>query len=238
MKLLLLLLVLPMIGFAQNVNIPNENDKKLEKPTEFDANKSDFNSDSVKNSLAGKSFADLLRTVDPNLGQIIDNFVRNTDITSANAGTLKGDLHDLSDLFKNSGLDMNDPAIKEFEDLLDSYAKTADSLDESSTKIKEIESEANIRANEKLLNAPLEELFQNDPQQLEIYRKLSSMIPSRRTKETLLEGLTESIIEINRTITEIKNGKLKGVNIVPISLQKLLDDLKENEKRVREFQIE
>ena len=42
MKLLLLLLVLPMIGFAQNVNIPNENDKKLEKPTEFDANKSDF----------------------------------------------------------------------------------------------------------------------------------------------------------------------------------------------------
>ena len=64
------------------------------------------------------------------------------------------------------------------------------------------------------------------------------MIPSRRTKETLLEGLTESIIEINRTITDIKNGKLKGVNIVPISLQKLLDDLKENEKRVREFQIE
>ena len=238
MKLLLLLLALPMFCFGQNVNILNENHKKLEKPTEFDANKSDCNSDSVKKILAGKSFADLLRMVEPQLGIEIDYFIRNTNITSANAGTLKGDLHDLSDLFKNSGLDMNDPAIKEFADLLDSYAKTADSLDESSTKIKEIESEANIRANEKLLNAPLEDLFHKDPQQLEMLRKLISTNPSRRTKETLLAGLTESIIEINRTITDIKNGKIKGVNIVPISLQKLLDDLKENEKRVREFQIE
>jgi len=109
-------------------------------------------------------------------------------------------------------------------------------------KMKEIKSEANIRANdianEKLLNASLEELFKNDPQQLEIYRKLISMMPNKRTKETLLAGLTESIIEINRTITDIKNGKLKGINIVPISLQKLLSDLKENEKRVREFQME
>jgi len=155
------------------------NHKKLEKPTEFDANKSD--------------------------------------------------LKEKEKLGKEREVQITDEMIKEH-------------IKNDPKKMKEIKSEANIRANdianEKLLNAPLEELFKNDPQQLEIYRKLSSMIPSRRTKETLLEGLTESIIEINRTITEIKNGKLKGVNIVPISLQKLLDDLKENEKRVREFQIE
>ena len=95
------------------------------------------NSDFVKNTLAGKSFADLLRTVDAQLGAEIDTFVRNTDITSANAGWQKWDLTDLADKFKNSGLDMNDAANKEFADLLDSYAKTADSLDGSSTKIKE-----------------------------------------------------------------------------------------------------
>jgi hypothetical protein len=100
------------------------------------------NSDFVKNSLAGKSFADILRTVDAQLGMDIDTFVRNTDITLANAGTLKSDLLDISSLFKNSGLDMNNATNKEFADLLDSYAKAADALDGSSTKIKEPTPEA------------------------------------------------------------------------------------------------
>ena len=95
------------------------------------------NSDFVKNSLAGKSFADILRTVDAQLGQGIDDFVRNTDITSANAGTLKGDLLNISNMFKNSGLDMNDATNKEFADLLDDYRYAAEALDGSSTKIKE-----------------------------------------------------------------------------------------------------
>ena len=95
------------------------------------------NAEFVKNTLAGKSFSDLLKTVDAQLGMDIDTFVRNTDITSANAGWQKSDLLDIAILFKNSGLDMNNATNKEFADLLDSYAKAADALDGSSTKIKE-----------------------------------------------------------------------------------------------------
>lgn len=143
--------------------------------------------------------------------------------------TNKSDLKEMGKLGKEREVQITDEMIQEH-------------IKNDPKKMKEIKSEANIRANdianEKLLNAPLEDLFQNNSQQLETYKMWISSMPNRRTKETLLEGLTESIIEINRTITDIKNGKIKGVNIVPISLQKLLDDLKENEKRVREFQIE
>jgi hypothetical protein len=62
-------------------------------------------------------------------------------------------------------------------------------------------------------------------------------MPTKRNNEVLLSMIMESIEEINNMINDIQTGKI-NVNVVPKSLQKLLIDLKENEKRVREFQLE
>ena len=100
------------------------------------------NADFVKDALAGKSFSDILSTVNGQLGIEIDDFIRNTNITPANAGVLRDNLRTIQREFEDSGLDMNDAAIKDFAHMIADLRIAADALDGSSTKIKQPTPEA------------------------------------------------------------------------------------------------
>jgi hypothetical protein len=93
------------------------------------------NADFMKDALAGKSFSEILSSVNGRLGIEIDDFIKNTNITPANAGVLRDNLRDLQREFENSGLDMNDEAIKDFAYMIADFRAAADALDGSSTKI-------------------------------------------------------------------------------------------------------
>jgi len=93
------------------------------------------NADFMKDALAGKSFSEILSSVNGRLGIEIDDFIKNTNITPANAGVLRDNLRDLQREFEDSGLDMNDEAIKDFAYMIADFRAAADALDGSSTKI-------------------------------------------------------------------------------------------------------
>ena len=150
-------------------------------------------------------------------------------------------------LEKPTELDANKTFLKEMEKLeKESDVQITDEMIEEHIKndpvlMKDIKQKAVLLANKEvekqILNAPLEVFFKNSPQQLESYKLCVSTLPTQRNREDLLSMINMCIEEINNTINTIKSKK-EGSNIVPISLNKLLKDLKENEKRVREFQME
>jgi hypothetical protein len=150
-------------------------------------------------------------------------------------------------LAKPTELDANKTFLKEMERLeKERKVQITDEMIEEHIKNdpvlmndikREAENQAKKVVDEKILNAPLEVFFKNSPQQLESYKLCVSELPTQSNREDLLIMINMCIEEINNAINTIKNKK-EGSNIVPKSLKKLLLDLKENEKRVREFQME
>jgi|LakMenE18May11ns_1017448.scaffolds.fasta_scaffold9957115_8 hypothetical protein len=148
---------------------------------------------------------------------------------------------------KPTELDANKAFLKEMEKLeKESDVQITDEMIEEHIKNdpvlmndikRKAETQANKEVDKQILNAPLEVFFKNNPQQLDTYKMCISTMPTKRNNEVLLSMIMESIEEINNMINDIQTGKI-NVNVVPKSLQKLLIDLKENEKRVREFQLE
>jgi hypothetical protein len=89
----------------------------------------------------------------------------------------------------------------------------------------------------KIINATLEDVFSKNPKQLDSYRIYLNTTPSKRNKETLLNGIKESIEEVKGLIEDIKTGKIKGVRVVPMSLDKLLVQLKMKEQELKAFKV-
>jgi hypothetical protein len=90
--------------------------------------------DFVSSVLKGKDFITIVGASNKNLADDL-TYVFSTPITPADAFVLRNDLGAIATTFKNSGLDLNDPAVKEISDALDNLEKTADMMSDTSGKI-------------------------------------------------------------------------------------------------------
>ena len=126
---------------------------------------------------------------------------------------------------------------------LEAFNKVKDSINKISSKDSKtaeelmdnlIQSESEKKAKDIILNQTLEEIFSGELP--ESYKFSLSTKPSKENKEELLDALAINIASIQKIITIHKNtGKFK---VVPKSLQKLLNQLKEKEKQVNAFNVE
>jgi hypothetical protein len=107
-----------------------------------------------------------------------------------------------------------------------------------SVKMKEINKEVEVLAKKRVDNKTskisLDEIFVKNPKQLESYRNFLSISPTKSNKGILLQGLTLSIEQVDRIIQDLQKGGL----VVPLSIIKLLQQLKTKEKQVNSFKIE
>jgi len=90
--------------------------------------------DFVSSVLKGKDFITIVGASNKNLADDL-TYVFSTPIIPADAFVLRNDLGAIATTFKNSGLDLNDPAVKEISDALDNLEKTADMMSDTSGKI-------------------------------------------------------------------------------------------------------
>lgn len=141
----------------------------------------------------------------------------------------------ISDSNHKSVIEKNDK-IQITDEMIENHIKN------DPVKMKEIKKQADALAkkevNKKILNVSLEEIFKKNPQQLEVYNLYLTEPPSDLTKSDLLIGLKSSITEVEGVIQFIQKGQLNGVNGVPLSLTKLLSQLKAKEQEVKSFKIE
>jgi hypothetical protein len=109
-------------------------------------------------------------------------------------------------------------------------------------KMKEIKEQAELLTKKdldnKMLNATLDEIFKKNPKQLEVYNVFLSTSPTNRNKDILLNGLTSSILEVDGLVQDIQKGRLNGINVVPLSLTKLLQKFKSKVQEVETFKAE
>jgi hypothetical protein len=74
-------------------------------------------------------------------------------------------------------------------------------------------------------NADVTALFRADPVQLVNAQRLLGANPNVRTIDTLIQGVDDSIVSIEKTIDEINMGNVPGVRSVPKDLDELYEQL-------------
>ena len=170
----------------------------------------------------GKSIDDLIglgpKSVD-NLKSVGVNFTN--DLTKLSDEFAKNGIKTFDDLSnvvaKSKGLDVGDLT----SDMIESYIKNDEVL---YTSILKRSAEAASKITDELIKtADLSKVFSKSPLQLASYKSYLSTVPTQRNISVLSEGVTQSVIELDGIINDIKTGKVPGVDTVPRELNELYE---------------
>jgi hypothetical protein len=146
------------------------------------------------------------------------------------------DLSKLSDEFTNQGIKTFDdltavvasknPTIDPkniTDDMIKAYIKNDDKLYKSI--LAKAASAAAAEADILVKNADVTAIFRADPAQLVNAQRLLGASPSIRTIDTLIQGVDDSIVSIEKTIDDVNMGNVPGVTTVPKDLDELYEQL-------------
>jgi hypothetical protein len=173
-------------------------------------------------------------------GKIVDEFMpigaKSVDNLTKQGVDFANDLSKLSDEFTNQGIKTFDdltaavaaknPTIDPkniTDDMIKSYIKNDDKLYKSI--LAKAASAAAAEADILVKNADVTALFRADPAQLANAQRLLGASPNVRTIDTLIQGVDDSIVSIEKTIDDINVGNVPGVRTVPKDLDELYEQL-------------
>ena len=109
------------------------------------------------------------------------------------------------------------------DDMIKSYIKNDDKLYKSI--LAKAAAAAAAEADKLVKNADVTAIFRADPAQLVNAQRLLGASPNVRTIDTLIQGVDDSIVSIEKTIDDIKMGNVPGVRSVPKDLDELYEQL-------------
>ena len=173
-------------------------------------------------------------------GKVVDEFIpisaRSVDNLRKQGVDFANDLSKLSDEFTNQGIKTFDdltavvasknPTIDPkniTDDMIKAYIKNDDKLYKSI--LAKAASAAAAEADTLVKNADVTAIFKADPAQLVNAQRLLGASPNVRTIDTLIQGVDDSIVSIEKTIDEINMGNVPGVTTVPKDLDELYEQL-------------
>ena len=107
--------------------------------------------------------------------------------------------------------------------MIKSYIKNDDKLYKSI--LAKAAAAAAAEADKLVKNADLTAIFRADPAQLVNAQRYLGASPNVRTIDTLIQGVDDSIVSIEKTIDEINMGNVPGVRTVPKDLDELYEQL-------------
>ena len=172
--------------------------------------------DFINTSLRGKDFITIVGAANNNLADDL-SYVLTTPITSANSTVLRNELELISQDFRNSGLDLNDPAVKEIADALDNLYKTADTMIDPASKIPEPSADAAVIPKDSMSGGKTKA-------ELDAENQVNSQ---RDAEERARQENEESIRQSNENFEKMKNE----------SLDQSIDKLKADENWTKAFSI-
>ena len=178
-------------------------------------------------------------------GKVVDAFMpisaRSIDNLTKQGVDFANDLSKLSDEFTNRGIktfdgltravavknglnpNMNLSYLNITDDMIKAYIKNDDKLYKSI--LAKAASAAAAEADILVKNADVTALFRADPAQLANTQRFLGASPSVRTIDTLIQGVDDSIVSIEKTIDDINVGNVPGVRTVPKDLDDLYEQL-------------
>ena len=178
-------------------------------------------------------------------GKVVDAFMpisaRSIDNLTKQGVDFANDLSKLSDEFTNRGIktfdgltravavknglnpNMNLSYLNITDDMIKSYIKNDEKLYNSI--LAKAASAAAAEADKLVKNADVTAIFRADPAQLVNAQRLLGASPNVRTIDTLIQGVDDSIVSIEKTIDDIKMGNVPGVRSVPKDLDELYEQL-------------
>ena len=178
-------------------------------------------------------------------GKVVDAFMpisaRSIDNLTKQGVDFANDLSKLSDEFTNRGIktfdgltravavknglnpNMNLSYLNITDDMIKSYIKNDEKLYNSI--LAKAASAAAAEADILVKNADVTAIFRADPAQLVNAQRLLGASPNVRTIDTLIQGVDDSIVSIEKTIDEINMGNVPGVRSVPKDLDELYEQL-------------
>jgi hypothetical protein len=173
-------------------------------------------------------------------GKVVDEFLpigaKSVDNLTKQGVDFANDLSKLSDEFTNRGIKTFDdltavvasknPTIDPkniTDDMIKAYIKSDDKLYNSI--LAKSAAAATVEADILVKSVDLKKIFSNNIEQLNAYNTYLSYAPSIRNIDTLIQGVDDSIAELNKTIDEIQTGKVPGVTTVPKDLEELYEQL-------------
>ena len=171
-------------------------------------------------------------------GKVVDEFLpigaKSVDNLTKQGVDFANDLSKLSDEFTNQGIKTFDdltavvasknPTIPNItDDMIKAYIKNDDKLYNSI--LAKAASAAAAEADILVKSVDLKKIFSNNMKQLNAYNIYLSYAPSIRNIDTLIQGVDDSIAELNKAIDEIQTGKVPGVTTVPKDLEELYEQL-------------
>ena len=109
------------------------------------------------------------------------------------------------------------------DDMIKSYIKNDDKLYKSI--LAKAAAAAAAEADKLVKNADLTAIFRADPAQLVNAQRYLGASPNVRTIDTLIQGVDDSIVSIEKTIDDISMGNVPGVRTVPKDLDELYEQL-------------
>jgi hypothetical protein len=173
-------------------------------------------------------------------GKAVDEFMpigaKSVDNLTKQGVDFANDLSKLSDEFTNRGIKTFDdltsvvasknPTIDPkniTDDMIKAYIKNDDKLYKSI--LAKAASAAAAEADILVKNADVTAIFRADPAQLVNAQRLLGASPSIRTIDTLIQGVDDSIVSIEKTIDDVNMGNVPGVTTVPKDLDELYEQL-------------
>ena len=178
-------------------------------------------------------------------GKVVDAFMpisaRSIDNLTKQGVDFANDLSKLSDEFTNRGIktfdgltravavknglnpNMNLSYLNITDDMIKAYIKNDDKLYNSI--LAKAASAAAAEADILVKNADVTAIFRADPAQLVNAQRLLGASPNVRTIDTLIQGVDDSIVSIEKTIDDISMGNVPGVRTVPKDLDELYEQL-------------
>jgi len=173
-------------------------------------------------------------------GKIVDEYIpiapKSVDNLTKQGVDFANDLSKLSDEFTNQGIKTFDdltaavaaknPTIDPkniTDDMIKAYIKNDDKLYKSI--LAKAASAAAAEADILVKNVDVIALFRSDPAQLANTQRFLGANPSVRTIDTLIQGVDDSIVSIEKTIDDINMGNVPGVRTVPKDLDELYEQL-------------
>ena len=178
-------------------------------------------------------------------GKVVDEFIpisaRSVDNLTKQGVDFANDLSKLSDEFTNRGIktfdgltravavknglnpNMNLSYLNITDDMIKSYIKNDEKLYNSI--LAKAASAAAAEADILVKNADVTAIFRADPAQLVNAQRLLGASPNVRTIDTLIQGVDDSIVSIEKTIDDISMGNVPGVRTVPKDLDELYEQL-------------
>ena len=178
-------------------------------------------------------------------GKVVDEFIpisaRSVDNLTKQGVDFANDLSKLSDEFTNRGIktfdgltravavknglnpNMNLSYLNITDDMIKAYIKNDEKLYNSI--LAKAASAAAAEADILVKNADVTAIFRSDPAQLVNAQRLLGASPNVRTIDTLIQGVDDSIVSIEKTIDDISMGNVPGVRTVPKDLDELYEQL-------------